>query len=290
MSFMKRLMIMSVLLYFSVMCAVAQTELTISECFSKESFTLGSSTLAYRKAKIGDVSGSHPMLVLYLHGGTSRGSDNEAQLNEKAVGIIYQYLVSHHLTAVMLVPQCPSDGGWTNQLRRVVNEMVKLNIADENCDADRIYVMGGSMGGTGTWTQLSYFPNFYAAALPVAGNPTGLDAANVATTPVLTVMGTADRIMNISAVEEFKLQVLDAGGTFILETVAGWTHENTCEQSYTDTRLDWLFTQTKGQLNRIDFPFAVEDKDNKIYDLSGRRASGYVHGVYISHGKKTIVR
>ena len=105
--------------------------------------------------------------------------------------------------------------------------------------------MGGSMGGTGTWCQVSNYPDFYAAAMPVAGNPTGMSAEAVAKTPVYTVMGTADNIMSIDAVETFQTQVLAAGGILILEVETGWTHQDTCEKSYTDSRLEWLFSKTR---------------------------------------------
>ena len=215
--------------------------------FSRESFTLGTTTLLYRRADICH-DGTVPALVLYLHGGSARGNDNEKQLGDVAVGIIHQYLHNHNINSTLIVPQCPAGGGWTGTLRRVVNELLKSYVAAGNGDADRIYVVGGSMGGTGTWCQLSNYPDFYAAAMPVAGNPTGMDAANVATTPVYTVMGTADNIMSIEAVETFRAAVIAAGGTIILDIETGWTHQNTCEQSYTGQRLEWLFSHTRNEV------------------------------------------
>ncbi len=254
--------------------------------FSKHTFSLGQLSLPYRQADICLEQSASPILVLYLHGGTSRGDDNASQLKEAAVSVIYDYLSARNIPATFIVPQCPAGGGWTSQLRRVVNEIMRQYAADGIHDANRIYVMGGSMGGTGTWTQLSAFPDFYAAAMPVAGNPTGLDAANVATTPVRTVMGTADNIMSITPVEDFQASVIAAGGTVILDTEEGWTHQNTCEQSYTDERLDWLFTHVKGEVDGIG---SVVDKKNAsdiVYDLCGRRIAKPAHGVYIQGGKK----
>ena len=233
------------MIIFATALLVAMTSnAAMGDMFSRESFTLGTTTLPYRCAEVCH-DGNPAALVLYLHGGSSRGNDNEAQLNEAAVGIIYQYLVDHNIAATFIVPQCPAGGGWTGTLRRVVNELLKSRISAGGIDERRVYVMGGSMGGTGTWCQLSYFPDFYAAAMPVAGTPTGMNAANVATTPVYTVMGTADNIMSIDAVESFQTEVTAAGGTLLLDVEEGWTHQNTCEQSYTDTRLDWLFSQMR---------------------------------------------
>ena len=49
------------------------------------------------------------------------------------------------------------------------------------------------------------------------------------------------------AVETFQTEVVAAGGTLILNIEEGWTHQNTCEQSYTDTRLDWLFAHSRAK-------------------------------------------
>jgi len=104
------------------------------------------------------------------------------------------------------------------------------------------------MGGTGTWCQLGNYPDFYAAAMPVAGNPTGYNVENIATTPVYAVMGTKDAIMSVTPVSNMQASVTALGGTMLLDVVDGWTHQETCEQSYTKERLDWLFSQTKGAL------------------------------------------
>ena len=135
------------------------------------------------------------------------------------------------MSAIFVVPQCPSGGGWTSQNRKVMNELLKSYIQKGQADPDRVYVMGGSMGGTGTWCQISYFPDFYAAAMPVAGNPTGMNAENVATTPVLTVMGTADTMMSIENVESFMEDVIAAGGYVQLDAEKGWSHPTTCEKA-----------------------------------------------------------
>ena len=257
--------------------------------FSRETFCLGSNTLSYREADICHDGTEKPILVLYLHGGSARGDDNETQLREAAVSVIYNYLYSRQIPATLIVPQCPSGGGWTGQLRRVVNEMVKSYTNDGSHDSDRIYVLGGSMGGTGTWAQLSYYPNFYAAAIPVAGNPTGFDVAAVATTPVLTVMGTADNMMSIPAVEQFQSEVLAVGGTLILEAEEGWSHPTTCEQSYTDQRLDWLFSWRRRSTG-INVITSAIPSSVPIYDMCGRKVSSPSKGIYLIDGRKVIVK
>lgn len=207
--------------------------------FSYESGNFGGVALPYRKAEIctSSLSGREcPALVLYLHGGTSKGSDNSIQMSEPAIDSISTYLISRKTASVFLVPQCPSDKSWGGEMNAVVKALL------DEYSFSKAYILGGSMGGTGTWSMVSSYPGFFAGAMPVAGNPSRCDAANVALTPIITVMGTADDIMDSDKVSEFvsKLQALGGEASFSLEE--GWTHEQTCIRSYTRERMEKLFS------------------------------------------------
>ena len=65
--------------------------------------------LPYRKAiSNGDGNGKYAF-VIYLHGGSSKGNDNNKQLAEKGIDSIANYILRHNEKAVFVVPQCPSD-------------------------------------------------------------------------------------------------------------------------------------------------------------------------------------
>ena len=258
--------------------------------FSYESFSLGNITLQYRKAEIYLNYCDSTPLIIYLHGGSARGKDNTLQLNEKGIQDIYEYLSSRNIPSILIAPQCPPNEGWTNQNRKVIYELAKDFIQRGVIDANRIYILGGSMGGTGTWCQLSHFPNFYAGAMPVAGNPNGMNTENIASTPVLTVMGSADNIMNLEAVELLQQEVISLGGTLILDIEEGWTHANTCEQSYTNERLDWLFSKKLNELTKIQYTKGTSTPFRDTYhDMSGRPTDTPYKGIYIKKRNKYIV-
>lgn len=267
------------------LCGMAQTEPT----FSKEQLTLSNgSVLPYRQMRI---EGGKPMLVIYLHGGSSCGTDNETQMGEPGIDSIARYLVEQDLPAVFVVPQCGNRtkgwGGMAADVKRLLDYVAQQETADET----RIYIFGGSMGGTGTWKMLSLYPDYFAAAMPCAGNPKGMSAENVATTPVYTVMGLADKIMGSdvrTTVETFVGQLEALGDEVRYETMAGWTHETTCIQSYSAERLDWVFSHKRGQTTDLTTPVTYIT-DDAWYDLSGRRfAAPPAQGVYIHKGKKVV--
>ncbi len=213
--------------------------------FTYEQFTTSEAKLPYRKAEIYGSKDGKSSIVLYLHGGSSKGTDNVTQLNEKGIDSIGNYLFKNQIKSVLIVPQCPADKTWDGTLKTVIKSLIDSYTAKSEVDRQRIYLLGGSMGGTGTWSILSAYPNIFAAAMPVAGNPSRCDASNVATTPVLTVMGTMDKIMSIESVKSFAEQVNAYGGNIRLEVEDGWTHEQTCIESYTSERLKTLFEYKK---------------------------------------------
>ena len=205
--------------------------------------TFAGQELPYRIARIGDVQGGNSRLVIYLHGGISRGSDNEAQLSEPAVDSIAHYLASKSQPSVMLVPQCSADGNWDSpRMRNGIKALLQSYIDSGYVDPRSIFILGGSMGGTGTWNIISAFPHFFAAGMPCAGNPSRASADSIALVPVYTVMGTADNIMSIPAVDTFLMQLDSRGATYRYDVEQGWTHQQTCIESYTVARLDWLFS------------------------------------------------
>lgn len=228
--------------------------------------------MPYRVAHINGTG--KPSLVIYLHGGSSKGNDNEIQMSEAGVDSIANYLESRQIEAIYLVPQCPSDKSWGGPMLGVLKSLIDKYVGDGIVDENSLYILGGSMGGTGTWSMLSAYPGLFTAAMPVAGNPSKCDADKVASTPVCTVMGTSDRIMSVETTSDFINELNARNGITKFEVEDGWTHEMTCIQSYTTHRLDWVFSHRRN-------PSGIENpkRDSKIiesmqyYSIKGRRLS-----------------
>ncbi len=212
--------------------------------FTKQTYSYADLTVPYQKADIPGL-GDKASLVIYLHGGTSKGNDNEAQMQEPGVSDISTWLSENNRKAIMIVPQCPSNLSWLGTMQEAIVSLLQTYIDRGAADAAKVYILGGSMGGTGTWNMLSNHPGFFAAAMPVAGNPTGLNAEAVSQTPLFTVMGTADKIMQISNVQTFLADMDSYDAEYKFNIEEGWTHEDVCTKSYTTERLNWLFQHTK---------------------------------------------
>ena len=200
-----------------------------------------SGTLPYRKKAIATDNGSKPILVMYLHGGSSKGNDNETQMKEAAVSVISAYLADNSIPSIFVVPQCPSAGSWGAKM----NEALAKLIGEYEASCDGVYALGGSMGGTGTWSLANAYPEKFRGIMPVAGKPGTADAANFKSMRVCAVMSESDLVMK-TAYEDVRVfceRINAAGGTAsctIVPASEQWSHEMTCEQSYTAERLGWL--------------------------------------------------
>lgn len=214
--------------------------------FVAKTFVFANSDRPYRRAEINITDGVTPSVIIYLHGGSAKGSDNAKQMEEPAILRIAEYVKAHGISAVFLVPQCPEKDAqgkmmdWV-KMERALEYLIKSEMTSTE---SRVYIFGGSMGGTGTWNMLSSYPELFKAAMSCAGNPKGCDASQVAKTPVYAVMGSADRIMKPEEVNlrSFLDAVETAGGLYKFDTEYGWDHEKTCKESFTSIRLDWVFS------------------------------------------------
>ena len=201
-----------------------------------------SGPLPYRKAVLTGQNGIKPILVIYLHGGSARGNDNEKQINEPGVTVIYNFLQNNSIPAIMIVPQCPANSSWggktSGNIYAIMNEFIN--------ECQGVYAFGGSMGGTGVWSLANSYKGVFKGIMPVAGKPTTASTENFIGTRIYTVMSEADEVMTDAYtsvgtfVNELKSLGVDVCYDLLLAT-EGWGHAKVCEESYTTERLKWIF-------------------------------------------------
>lgn len=252
---------------------------SFTDSFSSERFISPDAELPYRQAVFSQTS-RPARLIVYLHGGTSKGDDNISQMNEPGIDSISRYVTANSIDAVFIVPHCPSDESWGGRLTDILKSLIEKKI--ETFSIKDIYIFGGSMGGTGTWTMISKYPGLFTAAMPVAGNPSKCNEANVARTPFFTVMGTEDRIMAIQDVTDFTARLDRLSAKYVFEVEDGWSHEDTCIKSYTAERLKWVFSNIKAPESAVAAinvtPYVVK---TYCYTLTGYLSQHPSDGIYI---------
>ena len=123
-----------------------------------------------------EASSSARPVILFLHGAGETGSDNLAQINGNIDNLL---TAAKDRGAFLYAPQATTVVGgifnWNNLTRTDdVMTMIDQLLASQNADQTRLYVTGLSMGGGGTWSFASRYPNQFAATVPIAGvSPAG---------------------------------------------------------------------------------------------------------------------
>lgn len=205
--------------------------------FTYERGSFAGFNLNYRKADVGD---SAKIIVLYLHGGSGQGDDNEAQMKTPAIMEIYNYLKGKDKSFTMFVPQAPYGQQWMGSAIPALKEMLDKYSDTEGTE---VYILGASMGGLGTWNMLSAYPGYFTAAMPVAVDTPSGKVDPYLETRIYSVVGGDDRRRNIGKCKSFFKKLTEHGGEAKLDVENSWGHRQTCEKSFTPERLDWLFSR-----------------------------------------------
>ncbi|MEJ8303377.1 S-layer homology domain-containing protein [Saccharibacillus sacchari] len=122
-------------------------------------------------------------LVVWLHGGGEVGTDNFKQLTENRGATVWTE--SGYDTSVLAV-QFPENYGWkiyenAEELTRMQDffevqmELIDRLVSEGKVDPQRIYVVGPSSGGGGTFRFLMQYPNKFAGAIAIAAKDTIAD-------------------------------------------------------------------------------------------------------------------
>jgi predicted peptidase len=117
----------------------------------------------------GDTARKWP-LVIYLHGGSDRGTELKKLYSS---GIPDQVYRGREFPFVMVAPQCPPHLRWSTE--DWFENFYKDVMATYRIDADRVYLTGPSLGGSGTWYLAAHFPEKFAAIAPMSGFTSHLD-------------------------------------------------------------------------------------------------------------------
>ena len=104
-------------------------------------------------------------LILFLHGAGERGRDLDSV---KRHGIPKIVETNPDFPFIAVSPQCPEDSWWTSELH-TINGLIEEVVEKYQVDTSRIYLTGLSMGGFGTWSLASMYPERFAAIAPVCG-------------------------------------------------------------------------------------------------------------------------
>jgi predicted peptidase len=170
----------------------------------------------------GEVGVEYPVIVS-LHGGGGTGTDNRKQLKDWNRQLAEKERREAY-PCYVLAPQ--ADHLWDGEHLKKIKEVIA---GLEGADMDRIYMLGHSMGGHGTYILLQIDPGYFAAAAPSAG--TGLKrtepfitAQKIKDVPIWAFHGSEDRTCPYERQAALLEEMKALGGNMKLTTWKGDKH------------------------------------------------------------------
>ena len=155
--------------------------------------------------------------MIFLHGAGERGND---------VGVVRMHgppklaAAGKAFPCIILSPQCPFNESWkSNELE----ELLEYIIQEEHIDQKRIYLTGLSMGGYGTWSWSTDYPENFAALIPICGGGNPNKVESIQDIPVWVFHGAKDSVVPLEQSEEMveALNALGANPKFSICPEAG---------------------------------------------------------------------
>ena len=207
-------------------------------------------------------------LVLFLHGGGERGSDNKSQLKNAILKVINKKSTSKFMNSLVIAPQCPLNIRWVNTLSgdgnytlekveesKLIKQVVSLVKSYMNLDfidKNRVYVIGLSIGGFGTWDLFARHSDIFAAGVPICGGGPTDAIEMLKNIPIYTFHDVDDPVVPYCGTKEMVDLIINAGGKDIkFVSFNGLGHciwDNAITYSGDDKNPsleDWLFSKTK---------------------------------------------
>jgi predicted peptidase len=200
----------------------------------------------------------YPLLV-FLHGAGELGDDNSRQ-TINFPGNFLNAPNSRDYPFFIIAPQCPSKDTWVSfpnyprnaqttqnptPATRLTIELIEKLLSEYNIDEHRVYVLGVSLGGEGTFDIVSRRPDLFAAAVPICGIVDAAKASSMKDVSLWIFHGEDDDI-NPVIYSRMIVQALNAEGVSPRYTEYKGAGHSIWNRVYDEPELPpWLFSQQK---------------------------------------------
>ncbi|MCQ2284865.1 MAG: LysM peptidoglycan-binding domain-containing protein [Bacteroidales bacterium] len=196
-------------------------------------------------------------VIIFLHGNSLCGSD---LYRVRRYGCLDAIAMGRDINALVIAPQNPG-GPWNpKKIMNVLNWVENHYLLDTN----RIYVIGMSLGGYGTFDFTATYPDKIAAAMALCGGSSRKEFCGLNKVPLWIIHGTADRDVSIAQSERIVEAMRNCGSTELLrfDKFGGVNHSQLAKMFYLPDTYNWLLSHTKANGERTlntDISITVAD-------------------------------
>ncbi|MEM9696663.1 MAG: PHB depolymerase family esterase [Myxococcota bacterium] len=204
---------------------------------------------------------AHPMVTV-LHGSGERGVDNVRQLG-LGVTVFSARRHQRRYPSLVLVPQCRPNHRWVDVEwdetiystadvpisadLAAVEELIDVLTSEFNVDRRRLYLVGLSMGGYGTWDLGVRRADLFAALVPICGGADPSRAAALREVAVWGFHGADDTVVPPTGTRAMVAALKRAGGPARYTEYEGVAHDAWTPTFSDDAVIDWMFAQAKSR-------------------------------------------
>ena len=162
-------------------------------------------------------------VILSLHGAGGRGTNNKKQLKDWNKQLADDK-IRKEFPCYVLAPQSPSL--WNKDQLPIIQKIIEKL---PSVDMSRIYILGHSMGGHGTFILIQLAPGYFAAAAPSAGaglkrTEKFINTELIKDIPIWTFHGDKDKTCPYDKIQKVFNEVKGLGGNMKLTTWHGAGH------------------------------------------------------------------
>ena len=151
--------------------------------------------------------------ILFLHGGDRSNTRHHPKKYAKKAGIDFPFIV--------IAPHCAGGCRWGSVNFKALLKEVRQNY---RIDKKRIYITGYSMGGYGTWSAITNYPDLFAAAAPIAGGGNENKICKAKKISIRAYHGDKDRVIPHSESVKLTDALNKCGSKAELITIEGGRH------------------------------------------------------------------
>lgn len=219
-------------------------------------------------------------LVIFLHGRGDRGTDNRSQIYHEASFILNKHSILKSnmqlkYPCYILIPQCSDkteneewakwvgntpetpfaglgkNGSYVmhknpSESGEAALELIEETIKNYNIDANRIYLIGVSMGGFGVWEFTARKPHLFAAAIPMAGYSDSSQIENIKHIPYWIFHGNKDEWNPVEGSRTMYQLLKQENADVKYTEYEGINHGEAFKKAFNEPDLiPWLFSKTK---------------------------------------------